>query len=87
MNKEKEIEKIKKCIQDLVYEKVQLKKAYNYYHGIRDAEQFRHIEENYGIGVPTSIGFNPLVKKHIDVLVGEYLCSSDLIRSRFTNNM
>lgn len=73
MNKEKEIEKIKKCIQDLVYEKVQLKKAYNYYHGIRDAEQFRHIEENYGIGVPTSIGFNPLVKKHIDVLVGEYL--------------
>lgn len=73
MNKQKEIEKIKECIQDLVYEKVQLKKAYNYYHCIRDAEQFRHIEDNYGIGVPTSIGFNPLVKKHIDVLVGEYL--------------
>lgn len=73
MNKKKEIENINKCIQDLIYEKVKLKKAYNYYHCIRDAEQFRHIEDNYGIGVPTSIGFTPLIKKHIDVLVGEYL--------------
>lgn len=73
MNRKKEIEKINKNIQDLVYEKIQLKKAYNYYHCIRDAEQYRHIEDNYGVGVPTSIGFTPLVKKHIDVLVGEYL--------------
>lgn len=64
---------INKNIRDLVYEKVQLKKAYNYYHCLRDAEQFRHIEDNYGIGTPTSIGFTPLIKKHIDVLVGEYL--------------
>ena len=73
MVKEREIEKINICIGDLVYDKIALKKAYNYYHGIRDAEQFRHIEENYGIGVPTSVGFTPLIKKHIDVLVGEYL--------------
>lgn len=73
MVKEKEIEKINTCIGDLVYDKVALKKAYNYYHCIRDAEQFRHIEANYGVGVPTSVGFTPLVKKHIDVLVGEYL--------------
>ncbi len=73
MNKEKEIEKINRCIGDLVYEKDQLKKAYNYYHCKRDEEQFRHIEENYGIGTPTSVGFTPLIKKHIDVLVGEYL--------------
>jgi len=73
MNKDKEIEKINSAISELVYEKIQLKKAYNYYHGIRDAEQFRHIEDNYGIGVPTSVGFTPLIKKHIDVLVGEYL--------------
>ena len=73
MNRDKEIEKIKSCIDDLTYDKVQLKKAYNYYHCIRDAEQFRHIEENYGIGTPTSVGFTPLIKKHIDVLVGEYL--------------
>jgi nucleoid-associated protein YejK len=48
-------------------------KAYNYYHGKRDPEQFRHLEENYGIGTPTSVEFVPLVRKHIDVLVGEYL--------------
>ena len=73
VNKEHEIELINSCINDLVYEKTQLKKAYNYYHCTRDAEQFRHIEENYGIGTPTSVGFTPLIKKHIDVLVGEYL--------------
>lgn len=73
MNKEKEIEKINSCVSELVYEKIQLKKAYNYYHCVRDAEQFRHIEQNYGIGTPTSISFTPLIKKHIDVLVGEYL--------------
>ena len=43
MIKEKEIEKINSCIGDLVYDKIALKKAYNYYHGVRDAEQFRHI--------------------------------------------
>lgn len=73
MNKQKEIEKINSCINDLVYEKTQLKKAYNYYHCVRDKEQFRHIEDNYGIGTPTAVGFTPLIKKHIDVLVGEYL--------------
>lgn len=73
MVKQKEIEQINRCIGDLVYDKTALKKAYNYYHGVRDADQFRHIEENYGIGVPTSVGFTPLIKKHIDVLVGEYL--------------
>ena len=64
-----------RAINELVYDKVQLVKAYNYYHGKRDPEQFRHLEENYGIGTPTSIEFTPLVKKHIDVLIGEYLSS------------
>ena len=73
MNKEKEVEKINRCVAELVYDKTALRKAYNYYHGVRDAEQFRHLEDNYGIGVPTSITFTPLMKKHIDVLVGEYL--------------
>ncbi len=73
MNKAEEIRRINACISDLVYDKVQLRKAYNYYHCKRDAEQFRSIEENYGIGTPTSVGFTPLIKKHIDVLVGEYL--------------
>lgn len=73
MNKDHEIEKINSCISELVYDKEQLRKAYNYYHCIRDAEQFKHIEDNYGLGTPTSVGFTPLIKKHIDVLVGEYL--------------
>lgn len=67
------IEMINRAINELVYEKTQLIKAYQYYHGKRDPEQFRHLEENYGIGTPTSVEFVPLVRKHIDVLIGEYL--------------
>jgi hypothetical protein len=70
---DKEIEKIKDAINNLVYEKTALRKAYQYYHGHRDAEQFKHLEDNYGIGTPTSVSFTPLIKKHIDVLVGEYM--------------
>ena len=70
---EKEIKKINETIKDLVYTKSKLIKAYNYYHGKRDPDQFRHLEENYGLGTPTSIEFVPLARKHIDVLVGEYL--------------
>lgn len=70
---EKLIKKINSTIRDLVYTKTKLIKAYNYYHGKRDPDQFRHLEENYGLGTPTSIEFVPLTRKHIDVLVGEYL--------------
>jgi len=77
MTKEEEkneiISNIDRAINELVYEKTTLIKAYNYYHGKRDPEQFRHLEENYGIGTPTSVEFVPLVRKHIDVLIGEYL--------------
>lgn len=62
-----------KAITELVYPKWDLQKAYNYYNGIRDEEQFRYLEDNFGIGNPTSITFTPLIKKHIDALVGEYL--------------
>lgn len=64
---------IDSAIAELVYNKIKIKKAYQYYQGYRDAEQYRHLEENYGIGTPTSVTFTPLIKKHIDVLVGEYL--------------
>lgn len=73
MNVEKEIKAIDSAINELVYEKVKLKKAYQYYHCYRDAEQFKSLEFNYGIGTPTSVNFTPLIKKHIDVLVGQYL--------------
>lgn len=70
---EKEIKEINEAIGALVYDKIALQKAYNYYHAKRDADQFKHLEVNYGIGTPTSINFTPLIKKHIDVLIGEYL--------------
>lgn len=72
---EKLIEKTNQAIAELVTEKVHLQKAYNYYNGIRDPEQFRYLEENFGIGNPTSVTFVPLIKKHIDALIGEYLSS------------
>ena len=50
------------AIAELVYDKHHLIKAYNYYSGIRDQEQFRHLEENFGLGNPTSISFTPLIR-------------------------
>ena len=79
MNIDKEIQQIDAAIDELVYDKAALRMAYNYYHAKRDANQFKHIEENYGIGVPTEVTFNPLVRPHIDRLVGEYIgLSQDL---------
>lgn len=67
------IEQIDRAISELVYDKWKLHKAYNYYNGKRDPEQFRYLEENFGIGNPTSVEFTPLIKKHVDALIGEYL--------------
>lgn len=67
------IDKTNEAISELVYNKTELQKAYNYYNGKRDPEQFRYLEENFGIGSPTSVEFTPLLKKHVDALVGEYL--------------
>lgn len=57
----------------LVVEKEHLFKAYNYYQGFRDRYQYQHLEDNYGVGNPTSIKFTPLVRKHVDAIVGEFL--------------
>jgi hypothetical protein len=67
------IKKADEAINELVHDKVHLYKAYNYYSGIRDRDQFKHLEENYGLGNPTSVKFTPLVRKHVDALVGEFL--------------
>lgn len=67
------IDEADKAINELVYDKVHLIKAYNYYSGIRDVQQFQHLEENYGIGSPNAVTFTPLIRKHIDALVGEFL--------------
>lgn len=73
MSKEELIEKTDKTIQELVYAKYDLQKAYNYYNGVRDADQFRYLEEVYGANTPTTLHFTPLIKKHIDAIIGEYL--------------
>ena len=67
------IEKTDLAINELVYDKEDLRKAYNYYNCKRDKEQFKYLEENFGIGQPTAVEFIPLIRKHIDALVGEYL--------------
>lgn len=67
------IQEIDKIITDIVYPKYTLQKAYNYYNGKRDPEQFKYLEENFGIGTPSAVKFTPLVRKHIDAIVGEYL--------------
>ena len=73
MSQDQLIEKTDKAIAELVRSKYDLQKAYNYYNGISDADQFRYLEEVYGVNTPTTIHFTPLIKKHIDALIGEYL--------------
>lgn len=73
MNDNKLIEETNRIIAELVYPKYDLQKAYNYYNGKRDAEQYKYLEDNFGIGNPTAVEFIPLIKKHIDALIGEYL--------------
>ena len=63
------IQKTDIAISELVYDKDDLQKAYNYYNCKRDAEQFKYLEENFGLGNPTSIEFTPLIRKHVDALI------------------
>lgn len=73
MTNDELIEKTDKTISELVYPKYRLQKAYNYYNGIRDKDQFKYLEEMFGTSTPTAINFTPLIKKHVDALIGEYL--------------
>ena len=73
MTKEELIAKTNLAINELVYDKEKLRKSFNYYNCKRDQEQFKYLEENYGIGQPTAVEFIPLIRKHVDALVGEYL--------------
>ena len=73
MSKEELIAKTNLAIAELVQDKTEIQKCFNYYNCERDPEQFRYLEENYGIGQPTAVEFTPLIRKHIDALVGEYL--------------
>lgn len=67
------IEEIDKIIGELVYDKDHLRKAYNYYNGTYDEDQFKYLEDLYGLGTPTELNFIPLVRNHIEALIGEHL--------------
>lgn len=73
MSREELIEKTEAAINELVRPKTAIQKAYNYYNGIRDREQFKYLEDNFGIGNSTQVELTPLIKKHIDALLGEFL--------------
>ena len=73
MTNSESIQFVDKTISELVYDKQELQKAYNYYDGILDEDQYKYLEDEYGIGNPTAIKFIPLIKKHVDALVGEIL--------------
>lgn len=73
MTQQELMDKTDECITELVYNKYELQKAYNYYAGKRDKKQYEYLEKNFGIGNPTSVSFTPLVKKHFDALIGEFL--------------
>ena len=73
MKKEELVSKTDLAIGELVKDNYTMQKSYNYYNCKRDKEQFRYLEENFGIGQPTAVEFIPLIRKHIDALVGEYL--------------
>ena len=45
--------KIDTAINELVYDKFTLQKAYNYYNGKRDLRQYQYLEENFGIPIPS----------------------------------
>jgi hypothetical protein len=70
----------------LVEEKKRMKVARNYYEGKRDAKEFAYLENNYGIGNPGKLGFTPLVKPRIDVLVGMMLQEQVKFMVRYNDN-
>ena len=54
----------------LVHEKKRIKKARNLYDGIRDREEFRYLEETFGIETPIAVKMTPIIKTRVDVLLG-----------------
>jgi hypothetical protein len=58
---------------DLLRYNGHLQKAYNYYEGIRDLNQYKHITDKYGLGTATDLRFVPLIQQHIDYLVSEFI--------------
>lgn len=54
----------------LVREKTHIKHARNLYDGIRDKDEFKYLEDVFGIESALSVKMTPLIKTRIDILVG-----------------
>jgi hypothetical protein len=57
----------------MVREKDHIKTARNLYDGVRNKDEFRYLEETFGIETPLAVKMTPLIKTRIDVLVGMFL--------------
>lgn len=57
-------------ITSLLKEKLHIKKARNLYDGRRDKEEFRYLEETFGIEAAIAVKMTPLIKTRIDVILG-----------------
>lgn len=71
-----------KIISQLVIKKPEIQLAYDYYNCVRDKDRFKYLEDIYGIANPSSLEFIPLVRRHIDYLVGQII--SDNINPKIT---
>lgn len=60
-------------ISNLVTSKPDMRTAADYYHGVINKAEFKHLEDNYGLGHSCDIEFIPLVRKHIEALKGQLL--------------
>jgi hypothetical protein len=66
-----------KAIGELVINKPIENMEYNFYNLYRDPKEYAYLSENFGIGNPSKIPFVPLIRNHIQYLLGQFL-QSDL---------
>ena len=67
-------------IAKLVYEKDNVRKMRNLYEGVRDEEEFRYLQETFGIETPLALKMTPLIKTRVDVLLGSlFPCRASLL--------
>jgi len=59
------------CINTLVYDRKATRKARQLYNGERDEKEFAYLQKNFGIGNPAKLTFIPVIRKHIQVLLGQ----------------
>lgn len=59
------------CLAQLVYDKFQIRDAYNMYFGERDYAEYQHLSDNYGLGTSTKIPHLRLMGTKIDYMVGK----------------